>query len=134
MTTLFAYGTLMFPEIWRRIADRDFDSVPATLSGFAVFRIRRDLYPVMVPDSTRVVTGLVYRDLDAAMIGRLDSYESDMYDRVAVEAQLTSGERLACEAYVLAERFRQLRSDQPWTAEWFRREAMAEYLKRFGDE
>ena len=131
MTNLFAYGTLMFPEIWRRIANREFDPVPATLTGFAVFRIRGDLYPVMVPDEAQIVVGLVYRDLDAAMIARLDAYESVMYDRVAVEAESTSGERLPCEAYVLAERYRDLRSEQPWTAEWFQREAMAQYLERF---
>ena len=45
---LFTYGTLMFPEVWQRIGVGDFSSIPATLPGFAIFRVRDAVFPGIV--------------------------------------------------------------------------------------
>ena len=44
---LFAYGTLMFPEIWHRVVGRDYPSAPGALRGYAIRRVIDDLYPVV---------------------------------------------------------------------------------------
>ncbi len=128
---LFAYGTLMFPAVWRRVVGREFAAQPASVSGYAVFRVADGVYPVMVaaaPDDR--VSGLVYRGIDDATLRLLDEYESDLYDRVEVQALFAGGELIACEAYVLPERNHAHASNGPWSAETFAREHLAGYLVR----
>jgi len=128
---LFAYGTLMIPQIWDRVAGRPAASLPATLAGYAVFTARGDVYPVMVRASANdVVHGIAYVDLDDATFARLDEYESELYNRVAVEVKLESGAPLRCEAYVLAGERRHKASDSPWDQSRFEREDLNRYLDK----
>ena len=130
---LFAYGTLMFPEIWRRVVGREFGSQAAELVGFVVLQAQDDVYPVMLRStSLDRVRGLIYFDLDDEALARLDDYESELYDRVAVDATLSNGETAACQAYVLPASHERIASSRRWDAAWFEREAMANYLQRLG--
>lgn len=131
---LFTYGTLMFPEIWRRVVGRDLATLPATLSGYAVYRVVNGGYPVMVAaNADAQVRGLIYLDVDAASMALLDEYESDLYNRIAVVATAAEGRRIKCETYVLPESRRSFASNEPWNAERFKSEALAEYLRRLAD-
>jgi gamma-glutamylcyclotransferase (GGCT)/AIG2-like uncharacterized protein YtfP len=128
---LFAYGTLTFPEVWERVVGKHFASEPATLDGFVVRRVVDDVYPVMISaDDASRVCGLVYRDLDEAMLTHLDDYESDLYDRVAVTAKLSSGEAIECQAYVLPSRHLSHASESPWNSEEFAARQLASYMER----
>lgn len=127
---LFAYGTLMFPEIWNGVVERRFATREATLPGFAVYRVVDGVYPVMVEaEAGARVEGVVYLDVDDRSLAKLDDYESELYERRQVEVVAEGGDTLACQAYVLPGTRRQFASDHPWDREWFRREAMAEYLR-----
>ncbi|MEM9659754.1 MAG: gamma-glutamylcyclotransferase family protein [Planctomycetota bacterium] len=131
---LFAYGTLMFPEVWRCVTGSRFEAVPATLRGYRIRCVRNDLYPVIFPNAdlseSSKVTGLVYLDVDSACFERLDAYESSVYDRVEVAVDLQQGDVLKCQAYVLARRHRDLASDETWDAGWFLKHALSEYMRR----
>jgi gamma-glutamylcyclotransferase (GGCT)/AIG2-like uncharacterized protein YtfP len=131
---LFAYGTLMYPEMWRRVVGREFPAEPAELAGYAVYRVADGVYPVLVAAQADArVRGLVFRDLDAAAFQRLDEYESDLYDRTAVSAVAADGRLIRCQAYVLPAARRAWASDEPWDAERFRRFELEAYLRRLGD-
>jgi gamma-glutamylcyclotransferase (GGCT)/AIG2-like uncharacterized protein YtfP len=126
---LFAYGTLMFPEVWARVVGRVFETRPAFVDGFAVYRVRSGVFPAMLearPEQR--VAGLIYLDLDGAALAALDEYESELYDRLTITATLAEGRALACEAYVLPASRRQMASNEPWDAEHFRREQLARYV------
>ena len=128
---LFTYGTLMFPEIWRRVVGREFVTLPAELVGYAVYRVRSDVYPVMVsadPDSR--VRGVIYLDVDDATTALLDEYESDLYDRVPVAATDDDGRLIECQTYVLPPSRRSFASNVPWDILWFEREALDQYVAR----
>jgi gamma-glutamylcyclotransferase (GGCT)/AIG2-like uncharacterized protein YtfP len=128
---LFAYGTLMFPEVWRRVVGRDFRTQRATVNGYVALRATGQLFPVLVPaDVEETLAGLVYFDLDDSVFAMLDEFESDLYDRSSVDVVLEDGRTLACQAYVLPERNRQFASSQRWDSVWFEREAMAEYVRQ----
>jgi gamma-glutamylcyclotransferase (GGCT)/AIG2-like uncharacterized protein YtfP len=128
---LFAYGTLMFPAIWLRIVGREFLAQPASVAGFAVYRVAGGVYPVMIAaEPSSRVEGLVFRDVDAVMLRRLDEYESDLYERTEVQAVLAGGQEIACVAYVLPEHNRSHASDEVWSAEAFARDHLAGYLVR----
>jgi gamma-glutamylcyclotransferase (GGCT)/AIG2-like uncharacterized protein YtfP len=128
---LFAYGTLTFPQVWERVARRPATSHIATLAGYAVYTARGDVYPVMVRASENdIVQGIAYVDLDTTTIARLDEYESELYDRVTVEAILESGAPLCCEAYVLRGERRHAASTASWDRSRFEHEELARYLAR----
>ena len=129
---LFTYGTLMFPSIWQRVVGIDFAAQPATLRGYAVYRVRNDVYPVLVEgDPTTVAEGLVYYDLDSKTIAKLDRYESCIYIRQTIQATSTDDRLFECATYVLSPKHRSLCTDDPWTAEWFTQHALQEYMRRF---
>jgi gamma-glutamylcyclotransferase (GGCT)/AIG2-like uncharacterized protein YtfP len=128
---LFAYGTLMIPEIWNRVVGVPAASQPAMLAGYAVFTVHGDVYPVMVPaGASDLVHGVAYFDLDDATLARLDQYESDLYDRETVEVALAAGATLRCEAYVLPSDRRHAASSALWDRAEFERESLARYLGR----
>lgn len=128
---LFTYGTLTFPRIWMRIVGRVFLSQPATVAGFAVYRAKGEVVPVMVhADQAESASGRVHFDLDDIAVSLVDGYESKLYERIEVEATLDDGRTVACETYVLPERRLRLSSGERWDAQWFEREAMADYMRR----
>jgi gamma-glutamylcyclotransferase (GGCT)/AIG2-like uncharacterized protein YtfP len=128
---LFAYGTLMFPEVWELVAGTPFATEEATLAGFAIRRVVGDVYPVMISaDGASRVCGLVHRDLDEALLTHLDEYESDLYDRVAVTPRLASGEAIECQAYVLPARRLIHVSESPWDADEFAASQLTAYMAR----
>lgn len=130
---LFAYGTLTFPAIWRAVVGREAAGEPALARGFAVYRAPGDVYPVMVRSgASDLARGVVYRNLDDATLQLLDDYEAGIYDRVAIEATLGSGEKLDCQCYLLRREYERPANLQAWDAAAFERDELQEYLDRMG--
>lgn len=130
---LFAYGTLMIPEIWERVVGREFRRQEASVRGMAVYRAAGELFPVMVASGDEVIAaGIVYFDLPADVVAMLDEYESDFYERVDVTATLDDGGSVSAETYLLPSGRRSFATDEPWNLAWFRNEALERYLERYG--
>lgn len=129
---LFAYGTLLVPEIWRHVVGRDFPNEPATLPGYEIRRVRDADYPAVRPsaDPAAFVTGRVYRGLDDASLARLDAYEDDLYDRIAVTLLDRSSNPVASDVYVASPIGLSRLSDDGWTLERFLKEDFAAYFQR----
>jgi gamma-glutamylcyclotransferase (GGCT)/AIG2-like uncharacterized protein YtfP len=102
---LFTYGTLMDSAVWQRVVQRDFPCVPAVLSGYEARRLRGFAFPGLVEAPESVTQGLLYRGLDAAAMQRLDDYEDDFYERIAVTVQTAAGDETA-EVYLMAPQHR----------------------------
>lgn len=135
---LFVYGTLMFPEVWRRVAGGEHRRQPATLHDYAAFRVRGEPYPVLAPAPGATVSGVVVYGVEDDAMTRLDAYEGDLYVRIEVEVALTPAgaapaERLNCQAYSLSSARREAKTDELWDVEQFRDQWLAEYLKRLAD-
>lgn len=125
---LFTYGTLMFPEVWQRIDVGEFPSKPATLPGFAIYRVRDAVFPGIVrAEPGDKVTGLVYFDLDEDALFELDAYESDLYERIPVIAAAEHGP-IECTAYVIPDSRKQALTNEVWDADWFRQHQLEKYL------
>jgi gamma-glutamylcyclotransferase (GGCT)/AIG2-like uncharacterized protein YtfP len=127
---LFIYGTLIVPEIWRRVVGRDCRRQSALVRGMRVVRATGELYPVMVAteDEHSAASGYVVFDVTAKDIAALDDYESAIYDRIAVQAELDSGELVDAQTYLLPRRSIARASEEPWTLDWFEREGLSRYL------
>lgn len=126
---LFTYGTLMFPEVWERIAIGEFPAQEASLPGYAIFRVRDALYPGIVQsDNGSIVTGKIYEGIDEDTLYELDTYESSFYERIVVRAKGINGDDLDCYAYVVPSSRREMLTCEPWDAEHFSRNLLHAYL------
>ncbi|TWU22837.1 gamma-glutamylcyclotransferase family protein [Bythopirellula polymerisocia] len=126
---LFTYGTLMFPEVWQRISIGEFPARPATLRGYAIFRVKNAVYPGIIrAEEDLVVNGLLYDDLDDDTLFELDTYESSFYKRIPVVAITADGAEQECHAYVVPDNRRDLLTDESWDAVQFRKSELEKYL------
>jgi len=98
----FAYGSLMFPEIWRAVVGREFATVEGTAKGFAIFRVRDDVYPGIAEATDREhVRGVVYLDVDETSLAHLDRFEGDFYERRNLLVDCDDGSSCSAGAYVV---------------------------------
>ena len=88
---LFAYGTLMWPEIMSDVIGRKIEGCPARLSGARRLRVKDQVYPSLVPSEGSEVDGIIYFDLTESEIVALDRFEGDEY--VRRPAEVLCGER-----------------------------------------
>lgn len=125
---LFTYGSLMFPEVWRPVAGGENAGLPATLSDHAAWKVRGESYPGLVPASGRTTVGVLYLNVSAAAIGRLDAFEGTFYKRTVVVVKTSEGVDVTAFAYVVAADHRHELEDTLWDAEEFRRLHLAGFL------
>ena len=87
---LFVYGTLMDPEVQRRVIGRVVPLIPDTLAGYRKGEIvlGKNTYPIAVRDPDREIAGAVML-LTPSEVRRTDRYEGKAYERGRVV--LTSG-------------------------------------------
>lgn len=130
---LFVYGTLLVPEIWDLVTGGDRSPrVEASLADFAIHRVRGATFPAVVRrPGAGPVPGELVRDLTGPVLDRLDAYEDSFYERKAVAVRLCSGGEVLAQVYETpAQLAGEILSDAPWTLEWFRENALGEYLGR----
>jgi gamma-glutamylcyclotransferase (GGCT)/AIG2-like uncharacterized protein YtfP len=117
---VFTYGTLMFPEVWRAVVGRQFESVEGRAAGYAIFRVRDAVFPgIVAADEGSHVSGVVYLDVALPSVQRLDAFEDVFYERRSIFVDCNDGRRLQAEAYVVPEANRHVLTDEPWDRERF---------------
>jgi gamma-glutamylcyclotransferase (GGCT)/AIG2-like uncharacterized protein YtfP len=119
---LFAYGTLMWPEVLEQVVGRRLSGEFAVLSGYRRLRVKGESYPVIVPSAADSVEGIMYRGLNAREIRRLDLFEGKEYCRTDVWL----GRKTAF-TYVLAEAWRHIADHRPWHPDAFGPEQLAAF-------
>ena len=124
MSHVFTYGSLMFPAVWSLVVARRYARVDAALDGHARFAIRDETYPGMVARSDGSVHGVLYLDVDAPDLERLDRFEGEDYRRTVVTVACGDGAVRRAGTYVYR------RPERLLTAAW-RPEEFA--LQRFLD-
>jgi gamma-glutamylcyclotransferase (GGCT)/AIG2-like uncharacterized protein YtfP len=117
---VFAYGTLMFPEVWQAVIGRPFANVGGHVSGFATYRVRDAVYPgLLATTNSDFVRGVVYWDVDSTVVERLDQFEDDFYRRETVPVHCDDGRLCCAAAYVVPPENRIYLTDEPWKRDEF---------------
>ncbi len=132
MHTLFAYGTLMIDEIMEVVTGRKFKSMDALLYGHVRCRIRDVLYPGIAKKEGSRVRGKVYRNIDDETMNRLDAFEDDVYERVAVEVVGDDGTRIDAFTYRVRDDHSSFLTEEEWDPEEFREKHMRSFVERYG--
>ena len=92
---VFAYGSLMYRPVWKRVVAGEYRSEPGTIRGFERRRIAGQVYPALLPaPDDSALTGVLYRDVTAGDVRALDRFEGEgeAYRRIPVAVELGSGE------------------------------------------
>jgi gamma-glutamylcyclotransferase (GGCT)/AIG2-like uncharacterized protein YtfP len=114
-SALFAYGTLLVPEIALAVIGRLPPSRPAHLNGFARYLVTHEVYPGLVREAGASVAGKLYIDLEERDWIRLDEYEGELYERCSVEVKLGQPQEVTtAQCYVVPTRSAAVLSTEPW--------------------
>jgi gamma-glutamylcyclotransferase (GGCT)/AIG2-like uncharacterized protein YtfP len=125
---IFCYGTLLFPEVMRAVTGREFAGTPATLSGWARYRVRGEVFPALIPEVGALTEGVVLSDVDARSLTVLDAFEGPLYLRRELEVARADGARLAAHAWVLVPGREAELTREAWDLEHFARSELHAYL------
>lgn len=126
---LFAYGTLIHPDVMHAVTGRRLASRPASLTGFRRVRVRGERYPGIVPDAGSRTEGRLYEGLDEGLLEQLDAFEGDLYERRAVAVRSTDGAVWAV-TYVVPRCNRARLEPGPWDEARFLREDLPGFVAR----
>eukprot|EP01137_Pigoraptor_chileana_P020132 Opistho-2@82101 len=87
---LFVYGTLMYPEVIRKVIGRVPEFQSAVVEGYHRFKIDRREYPAIAPTEGASVSGFIVR-VSQEEAAKLDHYEGHEYVKVAVACRTDVG-------------------------------------------
>ncbi len=79
---VFAYGTLLFPDVQRVVMGRLIDGRPDRLFAYRKCSLHdgQETFPNVAPDPDGVVDGRLLEVTDEEL-ARMDGYEGDLYSR-----------------------------------------------------
>ena len=97
---VFTYGSLMFADVWTRVVAGRYESLAAALHGHARLQVRDETYPGMIEDVDAIVNGVLYLNVDADDLERLDHFEGVDYERRSVTVVDARGTSHEAQTYV----------------------------------
>jgi len=109
---LFAYGTLMWPDVLETLLGRRLKGNPAAIEGFVRLRVKGEHYPAIVPSPTGEVEGVLYGGLSQVEFDRLDRFEGEEYERTEVFVGASTAM-----VYVLTDEWKHIAEPGPWFPE-----------------
>lgn len=127
---MFCYGSLEFAEVMRRVTGRVFCGEPATLEGFARYRVRDADYPGLTPEPGASTEGTLFHSLDEAALEALDRFEGALYERKPLEVRGHEGRITTAQVYVVRVAHRETLSHEPWDKASFARDGLDAFLRR----
>ncbi|MCS6862031.1 MAG: gamma-glutamylcyclotransferase [Abditibacteriales bacterium] len=100
MDKLFAYGTLVNPEVVKQVVGRALPMREAVLHGYERVRHPRLFYASVQPNPNAKVEGQLIEGIDDAAWQALDEYEGPYYERKLVPVDVGDISREMVEAFV----------------------------------
>jgi gamma-glutamylcyclotransferase (GGCT)/AIG2-like uncharacterized protein YtfP len=126
---IFTYGSLMFPVVWQKVVRHEYQSTVASVHGFRRVCVRDGDYPALVlAPRAEPIYGRLYLSVSADDVARLDSFETNEYERVTVVATV-NGAALATQAYLAANVATVMPTE--WDAAAFETTGLARFLATY---
>lgn len=132
--TLFCYGTLQSPLVMKAVTGQAFDGREATLNNWARFRVRGSEYPGIIPQQDSIVSGKLYWGLGGEVMGKLDAFEGDKYERVVVRVAMADGSFEEAFTYAIKEDCKQYLSSDPWDFDRFMQNGLEKFIHWFVED
>lgn len=130
--SLFAYGTLMDPDIMREVSGDVHRCRDARLDGYRRFAVRGATYPGIVPQDGSSVEGKLYDAIPDGAWTRLDRFEGEVYRRTSVAVTMADGTVHDAQTYVVAPEFFGILSKDAWNLGTFIKDGKDLFLREYG--
>lgn len=128
---IFTYGSLMFPSVMKAVTGREFSSRNARVKNHARFKVIGESYPGLTPLEGAVTEGVLYLDVDAFSVKRLDDFEEELYERAGISAVALDGESLMAQTYLIKPQYRDRLSSEPWDPEHFEKADLIDFMASY---
>ncbi len=132
MNALFAYGTLMCPDIMETVAKQHCKSGKAAIKGYRRLKGSNQHYPGLISHFDGRVEGRVYFDISSTSWQRLDLFEGEMYTRERVEIELENGDVISAYTYVVKDKYRNYLSTEDWDFDEFLQTGKDAFINGYG--
>lgn len=99
LSEVFVYGSLIYPQVWRRLVRGEHRGEPAVLQGWRRCALRDASYPGAVVDPAARIEGWLWHGVDAEDLLRLDAFEGAEYRRQAVDVIVDGSRVVRAEIY-----------------------------------
>jgi len=130
MAHCFTYGSLMCEDIFTAVTGLVMRPEPARLDGYSRHPVIGTDYPGIRPTGHAHVPGMLYRDVPAVGLSRLDHFEGDEYVRESVEVRLDNGTMETAWVYVFHPGQHHRLAPEAWDFDHFLVEGKTRFLKR----
>ncbi len=133
---VFAYGTLMLPEIVRALLGRLPEGEAARLAGYIRHPIRGEAYPGVIAQPDAAVDGVLWHGLHSGEMALLDAWEGPYYERRRIAVRPCSaidGPTLAAWAWVVLDHQAAVLEAGDWSATAFREHKAALWIESCGE-
>lgn len=130
----FTYGSLMTEHIMFGVCGIQLSAKPARLAGFSRHPVKDEDYPGIVPSEEHEVHGVLYLDVPADALARLDAFEGELYRRTPVTVECQDGQHLPADTYVFRPEHAHLLLPGDWDEAAFEREGRARFERKFTPE
>jgi gamma-glutamylcyclotransferase (GGCT)/AIG2-like uncharacterized protein YtfP len=129
---VFCYGSLMFAEVWCRVAQGHYATQPGWVRGYQRRRVQGEIFPCLIPGANHDrVHGVMYVHVGLDDIARLDTFEGHLYERhIAVCTDLAQ-HTYDVDLYVIKPRYHTLVADEAWDVAWFATTGLPQFLSRY---
>jgi gamma-glutamylcyclotransferase (GGCT)/AIG2-like uncharacterized protein YtfP len=131
MKNVFVYGSLMFDDVWERVVKRHYEKQAAVLRGYRRLPVKGESYPGLVKSFSGYVQGLVYFDVTAQGIRRLDKFEGSYYRRRQVRVKTADGRVHNASVYVFNRRYRRLLGSTSWDPQHFEMLYLSRFIRKY---
>jgi gamma-glutamylcyclotransferase (GGCT)/AIG2-like uncharacterized protein YtfP len=129
---IFTYGSLMFSPVWDTIVKGNYRACSARLQGYCRRKIQDDIYPVAFSsDNGDFINGIVYYDVEANDILRLDIFEGDYYMRCNARVKLKDQNHVDADVYIIKPRYQHLISSEEWNPHDFQKRCLSEFMSAY---
>lgn len=131
MKNIFVYGSLMFDDVWNRIVQHRYEKQAAVVSGYKRLSIKGESYPGLVTSFNSSVDGVLYLNVTAQDIKRLDKFEGEYYKKIPVAVLSETGRVLNAEVYLFNRRSKRLLSNTSWDPLRFQAHQLQQFIAKY---
>lgn len=132
MKNVFVYGSLMFDDVWNRIVQCQYEKNTAVLAGYKRLCVKGKTYPGLVKTFGCSVEGVVYLNVSAQDIQRLDRFEGEYYKKIPVAVSSEGSHALDAEVYLFRQSYKHLLGNTPWDPDQFQTHHLRQFITNYG--
>ena len=129
---MFCYGSLMYPEVWHLVVEGRYQQQQAKIFGYQRKKIKNEEYPGLI--TTRQedsVQGIIYFNVSAQDLERLDIFEGNQYIRIKVNCLLSNNSYLETHTYIINPQYRMVVENEDWDQEEFEQNGLKVFLNKY---